>query len=160
MLICSDCDIEMFHQISANGVQVTGPLASNTSVTYECADPTNFFIRGMPTSNMCDNSGMYASTTAPTCERGKHYNHTKSKYVANTLERNKFLQICMNSNLSYAITWKQGNGLCPTFELFQFCFYTLICDSSPIVLRSTARRFSNQSLSGIFRPSPTPSSLV
>jgi len=65
----------MFPQITANGVEVTGPLAPNTPVNYECMDTTNFFLRGLPTSNMCDNLGMYASATAPTCERGKRCNH-------------------------------------------------------------------------------------
>jgi len=64
----------LFPQIPANGVEVTiDPLAINTEVNYKCMDSTNFFIRGPPTSNMCDNMGMYASATAPTCERGKRF---------------------------------------------------------------------------------------
>jgi len=88
--ICSDCDIDLFPQIPDNGVEVTiDPLALNTAVNYECMDPTNFFIRGPPTSNMCDNMGMYSSATAPTCERGKRFQSCVNKTSLGTLVSTK-----------------------------------------------------------------------
>jgi len=79
----------LFPQIPGNGVEVTGPLAPNTAVTYECVDTTNFFIRGSPTSNMCDNMGMYSSTMAPTCERGKRFQLYVNEMSVDTLVSTK-----------------------------------------------------------------------
>ena len=66
------CDIALFSQITMGpGVTVTGPLLPNTAEPYMCMD-ADFFVNG-PETNMCDGSGVYDSTTAPSCERSKSF---------------------------------------------------------------------------------------
>jgi len=54
------------------GVIVIGPLLPNIPVTYQCDNPAQFFING-PSTNMCDDNGMYVEAMAPSCERSKRY---------------------------------------------------------------------------------------
>ena len=75
------CDINGFPQITVGpGTVQTGPLLPNSPVTYTC-DVADFFVRGPPETNMCDSNGEYASTTAPTCERGMRL-FSYGKYIS------------------------------------------------------------------------------